>query len=557
MSILNSDVLFTTEEPSDDEREANREGQGYGDTENPFLKKKAPRGTKRADRGGSLISAGTLAPSRRLNPNIVEGRNKLFGPFDMGKIVGEDEILLKSDNAQFSESDLKQGLMLAPEDKREARKKEIDWQTQANGQLGTSKMDEEFQNSASKHEAKERERKQQKLFGMMLSQSILTHNTQEEELELVIEGETTHGNGFFTPNEKSSMIPEGASSNAGPALTKLSSGLTQSLFLGGASQQNPLTSTLGSSAPLLASTAPGLFTASGAVPSLKRANPPLLEASPLKDREDLFRALKKTTRLMRPETLTAEDQRRMGEISELPDQTELVQAKQDKQRLKEDQKSAARKKKEEIAKLVALEEGTLSQAGEGNASPGKLSELEGRSSKQSGERASAARGSEDSEADEDFEAAGEEEQSQQTGSGQDDGDLSDSNEFEDEAEEVDDDDALNEDVDAQLRNRREDQQEQAAEVADDGEEAEESMGGEDPQTEKKFSRLRRKKDVLEAKRRQKEEERAKRTLKYLERRKEEKALRKQNRDYYDEEADLGEVVDGKDAGIKEIDVAFL
>lgn len=68
-----------------------------------------------------------------------------------------------------------------------------------------------------------------------------------------------------------------------------------------------------------------------------------------------------------------------------------------------------------------------------------------------------------------------------------------------------------------------------------------------------MKRLKKIKDVREARREAKRAKRLERHAKFLENEKRRKQIMK-NGDIYDQEADLGEVVDGRDAGVKDIDV---
>lgn len=407
----------------------------------------------------------------RPGSQAVQG-NKLFGAFDLSKLVGADEVALQLQQEAVADQggDL---LMEPPEGER--RRKQLDWESLQSAE--PRRMDEERKKSVEKFQKdKLDEESKRYLQGMQFHKDILTRTNrrpgeEDAEDEIEIEGESKY---FFNKvkDRPADALPR---SNASLA-------------------------------------------AAAGVPndSFKRSQPP----TPLiRDREDLRRVLKTT--VARRAHLTEEDQKRLNVETNFTNEDEQEESKlaQTEAAKDEDYHPEVDQQIKAVEKMLLSDEEQLeADAEDSDFGNGLLQEAEEdwndesqieRNEKNMRQEPLSPRADGEEEEDADY-SEGDSEQS-----GQD---------------------------------------EQSAEAQEP--EADQQVDQEDSHREedaKILVRLKRQKDVKEARREKKRARRLERMLKYAEEQKKRKQVTRNN-DIFDAEADLGEVVDGRDAGLAAIDV---
>lgn len=457
MDGLTNNPLFTADESDDDEKDRRL---AMTSALPKVREKNLPLQTERLHKKKAAGRPGSQA---------VQG-NKLFGSFDLSKLVGADEVAINMQQEAAGEAG---GDLIMEGLEGERRKKQLDWEALLTTE--PRRMDEERKKSVEKYQKdKLDEESKRYLQGMQFHKDIIQRTNhrpaaEEEEDEIEIEGESK----YFLNKVKDAAV----------------------------------------SAPDHLHTS--LATAAGVPHGVFKR--PAAPTPLIRDREDLRRVLKTT--VVRRANLTEEDQKRLNVETNFTKEDENEESKQNlaEEARDEDYHPEVDAKIKEVEKMLLSDEEEL-EGGEGEDEDSEF----GNGLLQVPE--------------EDWNNESQIEQNeknmrQESLSAREEGEQEDEDYLEGDSEEPQPHQDSHGDPDA-------------------AEDLEESVREEDA---KILVRLKRQKDVKEAAREKKRARRAERMVKYAEEQKKRKRITRDN-DIFDAEADLGEVVDGRDAGVAAIDV---
>jgi hypothetical protein len=513
LNELAGNPLYDTEDNDDDNdrRLATTSHQPRGrakqEKESLFAPKKKPTAVNKLTSSGSMKLAG----------------GKLFGKFNMGSMVGEDEMGLGMHRIELSGLVDENGSEFMLDEHVEKKKKEIQW---SDAPCIGQKTNHE-KKSIEKHEEMLIKQAETKFLNGILNQTILFN--QDEDIEIVVTGEN-----------KPSTITQ---SQAFSTLMTQPKQTTSTLFNN--SIENTKMIPEGDGRKLMASRPEGgtsLLQQSGiSHMSLKRPGEPLI-----RDRNDLKKILTKSV-YDRRKFITEDDMRRVDVETDFTKADEATHNEEGH----DGDYTMKLEGKLDIEQMAALEEGN--GEGEDDNDESWAAPEEGYDEvKQEIDRIEKMMMSDD-EASQPIACTPQRGQENMKKELEDDS-SSDSNFLDDEAEDEDEDDEEDEsnlegqDAQSTSNPNAANDQSEAIETAQD----EEQTNGEV----RVMKRLKKTKEIRESKREEKRRKRRERHAKFLENEKRRKEIVR-NGEFYDEEADLGEVIDGKDAGVKNIDVKSL
>lgn len=521
---LSSNPLYDTEDNDDGDRRlatssfmprTRREPDGFG----------VEAGKKKQAKANTKSFSGTAG--------IKLATSKMFGTFDVSDFIAEDEMTINASKRDDTYTGSIHEREFVLDDQIEKKKKEITWNSSpVVGQRVTQEK-----RSIEKHEEQMTRQGESRFLNGILNQTIVFD--QRDDIEIVV-----------TNENKPSGLPQTQVNQIQSSLTS-GFGITQSLVQPQTSMNESMIkqkSALGFSfTPTLGSQF------SQSLYPLKRSS--LNNDLPIRDRNDLKKILTKSMYDRRKQVTNEEIMRSMKET----DFTKADELQPD-EHSKEQQNGRPmdeekRPGKLDISEIAALEEGDADYDPEGSEQEfeegydevkKEIERMENLMMSDDEDQILKSRIGDESNPQSAHEKRENSNMNQNKRTDASDSDEDDSNFLDDEADEGEEGDEEEIEEDEGTSQVGVDNQLEAEEVIDD-----ES----NPAEQKIMRRLKKAKDVKAAKKAEKRKRRAERHAKFIENEKKRKEFLRTT-DLIEHEADLGEVIDGKDAGMKRINVGL-